>query len=129
VTAKASALTAASGVRAQVAEEIAAAIEESVCEPGGQCAERFCPDCTRYRQAQADAATARRIGGAAGPVPEVRALRQQLADARAEIARLEEEAASMRSLILGAACSREGLEVLTGAGTGEDGSEEGERDA
>ncbi len=50
--------------RAWVAEEIARAIEESVCEPGGQCAERFCPDCTRYAQAQADAALARKIGGA-----------------------------------------------------------------
>jgi DNA-binding transcriptional MerR regulator len=49
---------------ASVAEDIARAIEKSVCEPGEQCAERFCPDCTRYRQAQADAATARRIGGA-----------------------------------------------------------------
>jgi histidine triad (HIT) family protein len=46
-----------------LAEEIARAIEESVCAPGEQCAERFCPDCTRYRQAQADAATARRTGG------------------------------------------------------------------
>lgn len=48
--------------RADVAGEIARAIEQSVCEPGEQCAERFCPDCTRYRQAQADAATARKIG-------------------------------------------------------------------
>ena len=50
--------------RAAVAAEIARAIEKSVCAPGEQCVERFCPDCTRYRQAQADAATARRIGGA-----------------------------------------------------------------
>ena len=50
--------------RAAVAEEIARAIEQAVCAPGEQCVERFCPDCTRYRQAQADAATARRIGGA-----------------------------------------------------------------
>lgn len=50
--------------RSMVAGDIAAAIEASVCEPGEHCAERFCPDCTRYRQAQADAATARRIGGA-----------------------------------------------------------------
>ncbi len=49
--------------RQYVAEEIARAIEESVCEPGDQCAERFCPDCTRYAQAQADAALARKIGG------------------------------------------------------------------
>ncbi len=53
------------GIRAAVAEEIAKAIEGSVCEPGDQCVERFCPDCTRYFQCQADAATARRIGGAA----------------------------------------------------------------
>lgn len=51
--------------RAWVAEEIARAIEESVCEPGDQCVERFCPDCTRYAQAQADAALARKIGGGA----------------------------------------------------------------
>lgn len=50
--------------KAVVAEEIAVAIERSVCEPGDQCAARPCPDCTRYRQALADAATARRIGGA-----------------------------------------------------------------
>jgi hypothetical protein len=50
--------------RATVAEDIAVAIEKSVCAPGDQCADRFCADCTRYRQAQADAATARRIGGA-----------------------------------------------------------------
>jgi hypothetical protein len=49
--------------RAAVAGEIAAAIETSVCAPGEQCVKRFCPDCTRYRQALADAATARRIGG------------------------------------------------------------------
>ena len=54
---------AAPAIRAAAAEEIARFIEQSVCGPGDQCAERFCPDCTRYRQAQADAATARRIGG------------------------------------------------------------------
>jgi hypothetical protein len=53
-----------SKIRAAVAEEIARAIEQAVCAPGEQCVERFCPDCTRYGQAQADAATARRIGGA-----------------------------------------------------------------
>lgn len=52
------------GIRKGAAEDIAAAIETSVCEPGENCAERFCPDCTRYAQCQADAATARRIGGA-----------------------------------------------------------------
>lgn len=52
------------GVRAAVAADIASAIEKAVCEPGENCAERFCPDCTRYAQCQADAATARRIGGA-----------------------------------------------------------------
>jgi hypothetical protein len=50
--------------RAAVAEDIAEAIERSVCEPGEHCADRFCRDCERYRQALADAATARRIGGA-----------------------------------------------------------------
>lgn len=54
---------AAAGAR-RIAEDIAAAIETSVCEPGDQCVERFCPDCTRYAQAQADAALARKIGGA-----------------------------------------------------------------
>lgn len=49
--------------RRWVAEEIARAIEESVCAPDARCAERFCPDCTRYGQAQADAALARKIGG------------------------------------------------------------------
>ena len=51
-------------IRAAVAEEIARAIEQSMCEPGEQCAARFCPDCTRYAQCQADAALARRIGSA-----------------------------------------------------------------
>lgn len=58
-------LSRAALIRAAVAEEIAKAIERAVCEPGDQCADRFCPDCVKYRQAQADAATARRIGGAA----------------------------------------------------------------
>ena len=44
--------------------ENACSIERTVCEPGEDCVKRFCPDCTRYRQTQADAATARRIGGA-----------------------------------------------------------------
>lgn len=61
--AQADATAAAPGLRAAVAEEIARAIEQSVCEPGEQCVERFCPDCTRYRQAQADAVMARRMGG------------------------------------------------------------------
>lgn len=52
------------GLRAAVAEDIAKAIEGSVCAPGEQCDRRFCPDCTRYAQCQADAATARRTGGA-----------------------------------------------------------------
>ena len=54
---------AAPAIRAAVAGEIASAIEQSVCAPGDQCTERFCPDCTRYRQCREDAATARRIGG------------------------------------------------------------------
>ena len=48
--------------RAMVAEDIAVAIEASMCEPGEGCVRRFCPDCVRYAQCQADAATARRIG-------------------------------------------------------------------
>ncbi len=55
---------AAPAIRAAVAGEIASAIVQSVCAPGDQCTERFCPDCTRYRQCREDAATARRIGGA-----------------------------------------------------------------
>jgi len=54
----------AAALRAAVAEEIARAIEESVCGPGVQCADRFCPDCTRHGQAMRDAALARRTGGA-----------------------------------------------------------------
>lgn len=54
--------------RAYVAEMIARAIEESVCAPGKQCYERFCQDCIRWRQAQADAATARRAGANTAPV-------------------------------------------------------------
>jgi hypothetical protein len=46
-----------------VAEEIALAIEDSVCAPAEQCRDNRCPDCYRYAQAQRDAATARRIGG------------------------------------------------------------------
>jgi hypothetical protein len=49
--------------RIVLAEQIARAIEDSACAPGEECVKRFCPDCVRYRQAQADAATARRIGG------------------------------------------------------------------
>jgi hypothetical protein len=49
-------------LKSPLAEEIARAIEQSVCEPGEQCTERFCPDCIRYRQALADAAIARRVG-------------------------------------------------------------------
>jgi len=49
--------------RMSVAEEIARAIEASVCEPGEHCVDRFCPDCIRYRQSVEDAATARRVGG------------------------------------------------------------------
>jgi hypothetical protein len=48
---------------ALAAEEIARAIEASVCPPGEHCTDRFCRDCIRYQQARADAATARRIGG------------------------------------------------------------------
>lgn len=55
---------AAQALRADVAEEIASEIEKSVCEPGEQCANRFCKDCVRHEQAKADAATARRIGAA-----------------------------------------------------------------
>lgn len=51
-------------LRALTAEEIACAIEQALCEPAENCADRFCPDCIRYRQAQRDAAAARRIGGA-----------------------------------------------------------------
>ena len=47
--------------RAYVAEMIARAIEDSVCEPGAQCADRFCPDCVRHAQCQADAALARKM--------------------------------------------------------------------
>ena len=50
--------------RALAAEEIARAIEDSVCPPGPHCTDRFCRDCTRYGQARQDAATARRAGGA-----------------------------------------------------------------
>lgn len=51
-------------LRAGLAEEIASAIEKAVCEPGEQCSGRFCADCVKYAQMKADAATARRIGGA-----------------------------------------------------------------
>lgn len=54
----------AAAIRTAMAEEIARAIEQSVCAPAGQCANRFCPDCIRYEQTRKDAATARRIGGA-----------------------------------------------------------------
>lgn len=37
------------------------AIEDSVCEPGEQCANRFCPDCVKHAQAKADAALARKM--------------------------------------------------------------------
>jgi hypothetical protein len=47
--------------RAYVAEMIARAIEDSVCEPGEQCANRFCPDCVKHAQAKADAALARKM--------------------------------------------------------------------
>lgn len=47
--------------RAYVAEMIARAIEDSVCEPGEQCANRFCPDCVKHTQAKADAALARKM--------------------------------------------------------------------
>ena len=47
--------------RTYVAEMIARAIEDSVCEPGEQCAGRFCPDCVKHAQAKADAALARKM--------------------------------------------------------------------
>lgn len=47
--------------RAYVAEMIARAIEDSVCGPGEQCADRFCRDCVRHAQCQADAALARKM--------------------------------------------------------------------
>lgn len=47
--------------RAYVAEEIARAIEDSVCGPGEQCADRFCRDCVRHGQASSDAALARKM--------------------------------------------------------------------
>ena len=49
--------------RKALAEKIACAIEQSICEPAENCRDRFCPDCIRHAQAQKDAATARRIGG------------------------------------------------------------------
>jgi len=48
-------------IEAAVREKAARAIERSVCEPGEHCGNSmFCPDCIRYRQAQADAALTRR---------------------------------------------------------------------
>jgi hypothetical protein len=41
----------ASVLRVMLAEKI----ERSVCSPGEQCADRFCPDCVRHEQAQRDA--------------------------------------------------------------------------
>jgi hypothetical protein len=41
--------------RVKVAKEILA----QTCGPGEQCADRWCPDCIKYRQAQKDAAIAR----------------------------------------------------------------------
>jgi hypothetical protein len=49
-------------LRRRYCEAIAAAIERSVCAPGPHCPDRFCPDCIRYGQAQADAALARSLG-------------------------------------------------------------------
>jgi hypothetical protein len=49
-------------IRAAMAEAIARAIEDAVCPPAQGCKDRFCPDCIRWRQARADAATARRLG-------------------------------------------------------------------
>ena len=47
--------------RAYVAEMIAREIEGSVCAPGEQCDGRFCTDCVRWKQAQADAELARKM--------------------------------------------------------------------
>jgi hypothetical protein len=47
-------------IRASERERIATAIEREQCGPGTQCSYRFCPDCISYRQAQKDAAIARR---------------------------------------------------------------------
>ena len=49
------------GWRTALAEAIVTEILAGVCEPCDQCRDRFCPDCTRYRQAQADAEIVRRI--------------------------------------------------------------------
>jgi hypothetical protein len=45
------------------AEDIAREIVASVSGPGMLCDDPSCPDAIRYRQARADADTARRIGG------------------------------------------------------------------
>lgn len=53
-------------LRALVAEEIAKEILATVAGPGACCEDPYCPDRIRYRQSQADAAVARRIGALAG---------------------------------------------------------------
>lgn len=42
-----------------IREQVAREIETSVCQPGEQCPDRFCPDCIRFEQAQRDAQIAR----------------------------------------------------------------------
>lgn len=42
-----------------IRERIAQEILGSVCPPGEQCPDRFCPDCIRYEQAKRDARIAR----------------------------------------------------------------------